>query len=210
MIKAKLYNQDGVQAGDVNLPEALFGVAIKPSVVQQVVVAQNANSRKVIAHTKKRGEVRGGGKNPWKQKGTGRARQGSIRSPQWKGGGVVWGPRNDVVFTQKVNKQMKKKALAMALTQKVNEDKLFFVDSWDKVAGKTKDLFNILAKLPSNHDKTLLIVPAKQEMLCRAAKNLPKLKLLGDGSLNVVDLLGYKWVIMMPGSVKTIENIYMK
>ena len=121
-LKIKVYTQDGKETKELALNPAVFGVAVKESVVHQVMVAQMANSRVAIAHTKTRAEVRGGGRKPWKQKGTGRARHGSTRSPIWVGGGVTFGPRSDRNFSQKVNKKMKTKALFMCLSDKVNNN----------------------------------------------------------------------------------------
>ncbi|KAA0205979.1 50S ribosomal protein L4 [Candidatus Uhrbacteria bacterium] len=129
MPNVSIYSQDGKSVGEMSLPEAYFGVKAKPKLVHEVLVAQQANRRKAVAHTKNRGEVSGGGKKPWKQKGTGRARQGSIRSPQWVGGGIVFGPRAERNFSVKVNRKAKQKALFMALSDKVANKSLLVIES---------------------------------------------------------------------------------
>src|SRR3989339_1166329 len=128
-MKVKVYNLEGKEVREEELEQSFFDIVVKPEVVQQAVEAQLANSRQVLAHTKGRGEVRGGGKKPWKQKGTGRARHGSIRSPLWKGGGVTFGPLKTRNFKQKINKKMKKKALLMMLANKANSGDVAVVES---------------------------------------------------------------------------------
>ena len=138
-MKTDLYNQSGEVVGDVDLPDKIFGVAMNADVVKQAVDAQLANSRQVIAHAKDRSEVRGGGKKPWKQKGTGRARHGSSRSPIWIGGGTTHGPRSERNYDRAINKKMRRKALYTALSQKLRDGELVFVDSLSFAEPKTKD-----------------------------------------------------------------------
>ncbi len=148
-LTTQVYSQNGEKIKDIELNPEIFNVEVKNSVVHQVVVAQMANSRTAIAHTKTRGEVRGGGVKPWRQKGTGRARVGSIRSPLWVGGGVTFGPRKDRNFSQKVNKKMKRKALFMCLSDKINNDLLVVLDKLNLEKGKTKELVEIIKNLKS-------------------------------------------------------------
>ena len=129
MAKVKVYNQEGKSTAEIELPADIFEVALNEGLLHQVVVALEANSRQVLAHTKDRSEVRGGGRKPWKQKGTGRARHGSIRSPIWKGGGVTFGPQKIRNFTKKLNKQVKRKALAMTLSDKVSNNNFIAIES---------------------------------------------------------------------------------
>ncbi len=143
-LKIKIYSQNGNVVKETELNPEIFGVAVKESVVHQVAVAQMANARVAIADTKDRSEVRGGGKKPWRQKGTGRARQGSIRSPLWKGGGVVFGPKSARNFSQKINKKMKRKALFMCLSDKVNNNFLVVIDQLKLTAGKTKEIIEVV------------------------------------------------------------------
>jgi large subunit ribosomal protein L4 len=127
-MEAKIYNIQGKEAGNITLPENIFGLPWNADLVHQVVTAMQANARGPVAHTKDRGEVRGGGRKPWQQKGTGRARHGSIRSPIWKGGGITHGPRNDKIYAQKVNRQARQKALLVALSRKYKDGEIVFVD----------------------------------------------------------------------------------
>ncbi len=147
MQKYPVYNLQAEKVREAELNPAVFGVKVKESVVHQVAMAQMANSRVAIAHTKTKGEVRGGGIKPWRQKGTGRARHGSIRSPLWKGGGVTFGPRKDRNFSQKVNKKMKTKALFMCLSDKVNNNLMVLVDKLDLAEGKTKKMVEVMKNL---------------------------------------------------------------
>jgi len=137
-MKASLYNQEGEEIKKVDLPSEIFDIELNSDLVHQVVVAQMSNSRKVIAHTKDRSEKRGGGRKPWRQKGTGRARHGSIRSPIWRGGGVTFGPTKDRNFSKKINKKMKQGALLMTLSSKIKEDEFVLLDKIELTEGKTK------------------------------------------------------------------------
>lgn len=194
-METQIYNQAGEVTGKVTLPEAVFGAKLNKDLVFQVTVAQRANKRQPIAHTKNRGEVRGGGKKPWAQKGTGRARQGSIRSPLWKGGGVAFGPRNDRVYKQKVNKKMAKLALFQLLSEKAKQNLLLVVDSFSMEKPKTKLFKSYMEKLPSKNEKTLLILPTAQKSLVLAAKNIPWMKTTTVQTLNASDILSSKFIV---------------
>lgn len=206
-IKAKIYNLSGKEVGEQVLPAVLFGVAVKPVVVQQAVVAQQANARVAIAHTKGRGDVRGGGRKPWKQKGTGRARHGSIRSPLWVGGGVTFGPTKDRNFSLAVNKKMKKKALAMVLSDKAAHERLIVIDSFAADA-KTKKLQTSLNALPSKGKKVLIVTDSKQTEVIRAARNLKRVETIAANSLNVVDLMKHEWLILPQQLVDRLVTLY--
>ena len=147
ILKAKIYNQEGRQVGKKELNPTIFGVEIKPEVVHQVVVTQMANRRQVLAHTKGRSEVRGGGKKPWRQKGTGRARHGSIRSPIWVGGGVTFGPTKIRNFNKAINKKIKRKALFMSLSDKIDNQKIILLDKLELSKIKTKKILAVLQAL---------------------------------------------------------------
>ncbi|MFA6594514.1 MAG: 50S ribosomal protein L4 [Candidatus Buchananbacteria bacterium] len=213
-MKFPVYNHQGEQIKDIELPVRLFGRAVNSAVVHQVVVAQEANSREVLAHTKTRAEVRGGGKKPWRQKGTGRARHGSSRSPIWVGGGITFGPRNDRNFTQKVNKKMKQAALAMCLSDKAANKGLFIFDKLENPAGKTKDLnawFGALKKTVAGlkeNKKFLLVMNKPDDKLTRAAKNLKGVATISAKSLNCVDLLKTDALLVSVQSVEEIEKTY--
>ncbi|MFA6474888.1 MAG: 50S ribosomal protein L4 [Patescibacteria group bacterium] len=208
MATVKLYNVSGKVIGEQKLSDGLFAVPAKMQVVHQVVVAQQANSRVAIAHTLTKGEVRGGGRKPWKQKGTGRARQGSTRNPQWRGGGVVFGPRSDRNFSLKVNKAMKKTALAMVLSDKVVSDKLIVVDQFMLTASKSKQLREVLQALPCAGQKSLISLGAIDSNVIRASKNLTKVGLCAANSLNIVDLLKYDYFVVDAAGIEQIEKTY--
>jgi len=209
-LKIKIYSQDGTVVGEQDLERKVFGVEVKPDVVQQIVVAQMANARHNLAKTKTRGEVAGGGRKPWKQKGTGRARQGSTRSPLWSGGGVVFGPTGNSNYGKSVNKKLKTKALFMCLTDKYQDEKIVLLDKLEIAEGKTKLMVNILNKLPGVGQKTLLVLDGKNEMLIQAARNIPKVKVIKADSLNAVDLLDAKYVLTIKDALEVIEKTYLK
>ncbi len=211
MLKIGVYNQSGEATGEVNLSQEIFGLKPNPDIVRQVVEMKLAGLRKPIAHTKTKGEVRGGGKKPWKQKGTGRARAGSIRSPLWKGGGVTFGPRSNVNFTKKVNKKMERKALFMVLSDKLSNNKLVVVDKFIIKNIKTKDfLNNIIKKLPSNGEKTLILNDKYSKGLFFSARNLPLLKINRINNISLIDLLNYSFLIITKGALKVLEETYKK
>src|SRR3990167_3847268 len=151
-MKTDLYNQSGDVIGDVNLPDAIFGLKPKINLIHQAVVAQTANGRKVLAHTKDRSEVRGGGKKPWRQKGLGRARHGSIRSPIWSGGGVTHGPRKEKNYAKKINKKMAKKAFYTVLSAKARDNEIIVLDDLKFAEPKTKLAAEMFSKFEKNKD----------------------------------------------------------
>ncbi|MBL7053088.1 MAG: 50S ribosomal protein L4 [Candidatus Portnoybacteria bacterium] len=214
-MKISIYNQKGEEIEKTDLPVKIFGLEINKDLVHQVVVAQMANARKVIAHTKDRSEVRGGGRKPWKQKGTGRARHGSIRSPIWRGGGITFGPTKERVFTKKINKKMKTKALFMTLSSKVKDNQLILLDKIELAEAKTKQMTEVIKdlknKVKKDLDKSILIVlPSSNQDIVRASKNIPKVKIIRADSLNVLDVLTYKYLLVLQGSIKVIEKTYLK
>jgi large subunit ribosomal protein L4 len=212
-MKVKVYNQQGEEVGQTELPAEVFDVAMNRDLVHQAVVTQMANARKVIAHTKDRSEVRGGGRKPWRQKGTGRARHGSIRSPIWIGGGVTFGPTKERVFVKKINKKMKRQALSMALSSKVKDGEMILLDKLELAEAKTKKLMEIIKNLSSVIKKdltkgSLIIMPATDEKIIRASRNIPKIKTLRADSLNVKDVLSYKYLLMPQEAIKIIQKTY--
>ncbi|HDQ22563.1 MAG TPA: 50S ribosomal protein L4 [Candidatus Uhrbacteria bacterium] len=211
MVKIKIYNPEGKELEEIKLDSAVFGVEIKPELIHQVVEAQQANARLKLAHAKTRAEVRGGGKKPWRQKGTGRARHGSIRSPLWIGGGATFGPSKERIFAKKINKKMKRKALFMVLSDKVKENNFIALDKFNLAGIKTKDLVNILKKLPFEKQESILIVlPEKIEAIIKSAVNLPKVKTILADSLNVVDILKYNYLLIDKVGIKKIVETYKK
>ncbi|MFA6028164.1 MAG: 50S ribosomal protein L4 [Patescibacteria group bacterium] len=210
MANIKVYNIDGQNIGEEKMDAKVFEIKPKAVVIQQAVVAQQANSRVAIAHTKTKGEVRGGGKKPWKQKGTGQARVGSIRSPLWKGGGVIFGPRSNRNFSLKINKKTKNKALKMVLSDKLANEKIILLDKLELKEAKTKNLKNLLKKLPCGEKKVMFSMAEKQENILRAGKNLYHIAFCAANSLNVVDLLKYDFLILDKEALKKIIAVYGK
>ncbi len=209
MLKVKLYNVEGKVVGEKELSQAVFGVTVNPAVVHEVMVGLMANARQPLAHTKTKGEVRGGGKKPWKQKGTGRARQGSIRSPQWAGGGIVFGPRNERDYFKKINKKTKKQAMRMVFSDKVASDRLVIVEQLTAKDGKTKAITTTLGKLPVK-GRIVLVNAAKDELLARSVKNLKKTNLFGTGNLSLVDVLRADYLVLTPEVIEKFESTYSK
>lgn len=207
-IKVKLYNWQGKASGEELLAPEVFGLEVKPEVVHQVVVAQQKNSREVLAHTKGRSEVRGGGKKPWRQKGTGQARHGSIRSPLWAGGGITFGPTSSRNYSVRVNKKLKKQALAMVLSDKVVNDKLVLVESYEMPEHKTKMLKTSLDKLPIKSKKTLIVTKTASDNIVKAAKNLPRVSTINFASLNVVDILNNEYLLVNKDLLNKIKEHY--
>jgi large subunit ribosomal protein L4 len=209
MPKATVYNSTGAKVGEVALEPKIFGVTVKPQVIQQAVRTQLANSRVAIAHTKNRGEVSGGGKKPWRQKGTGRARHGSIRSPLWKGGGVTFGPRSDRNFSLKMNRKAKRQALFMALSDRAHEKNVVIIDSLAQKAVKTKDFLASISKLPLK--KTILLaLPKADQVIIKSTRNIPFVKTINADSLNVVDVLNHETLLMPKTSLDVITKTYLK
>ncbi|KKP82956.1 MAG: 50S ribosomal protein L4 [Candidatus Nomurabacteria bacterium GW2011_GWF2_35_66] len=205
-METQIYNQKGKSVGKFNLPESIFGVPWNGDLVHQVVTAMQANARTPVAHTKDRSEVRGGGRKPWKQKGTGRARHGSSRSPIWKGGGVTHGPRNEKSYDQKINKKMKAKALYTVLSEKLRKGQLIFVEELNLKAIKTKDAVAVMKDLSSikgfermvggKKPNTYISVPAKGDVLKKSFANIPTVEIDEVRNMNPVDLLAYRYIII--------------
>lgn len=206
-MKTKVYNLEGKETGEIELPERIFNVPVNEDLIHQVVVAQMANSREVIADTKDRGEVRGGGKKPWKQKGTGRARHGSTRSPLWKGGGVTFGPTSDRNFTKRINKKMKAKALFMVLSEKLREEKIMVVDGLKMEKPSTKDMIKALDKL-SVKSKALLALDKRDDNIIKSVGNISNISLIASDSINVVDILKNDLFVVNKEGLKKIEETY--
>ena len=205
----KCYDQLGKVVSQTRLSSEVFGVKVNPDLVHQVVVSQMANRRRVIAHTKSRAEVRGGGRKPWRQKGTGRARAGSIRSPIWRGGGVTFGPTKKRVFKKKINKKMKRKALLMVLSGKVKNNLLILLDKIKIDEPKTKLMAKILEKLQVQ-GSCLIALPRMDKNLILAARNFPELETIQAKDLNALDVLNFKYLLLPKDSVKTIEETFTK
>ena len=214
MLSIDTYNIKGEKTGTTKLLPEIFDVKMSPDLVHQAVVAQIANRRQVLAHTKDRGEVRGGGRKPWRQKGTGRARHGSIRSPLWRGGGVTFGPNKERVYKKKINKKMKRKALFMVLTSKVKDNELMLLDKLEIKEPKTKIMAEALKNLFKKDKKdkkqtgVLVVISKKDENIIKATRNISKAKVLRADSLNVLDLLSFKYLLLDKEAIKVIEKTY--
>ena len=202
------YNQNGEEIGKIELSDGIFGVPINPSLLHQAVVAQMGNMRQVIAHTKDRSEVRGGGKKPWRQKGTGRARHGSRRSPLWVGGGVTFGPTNYRNFKKKINAKMKRKATLMALSGKAKDKELIVLDKIELASPKTKEMAAVVDRVVPNVKSALLVLPVKNETIERAGRNIADFKIRSISNINVVDLLNYKYLVLTQGTVEALNKKY--
>lgn len=205
-----VYNGNGEKVREREVHEKFFLVKPKASVVHQVVVAQMANARRVLADTKDRSEVRGGGRKPWKQKGTGRARHGSSRSPIWRGGGVTFGPTTQRQFAQKVNKKMKQKALFMALSEKVAKGSFVLLETLEIPTSKTKELLKIVSKLPCTDRKTLVALPQKNPLFMRAVRNIKHITAVGMNSLNVIDILRHEYFITTEEGIEEMKRLYKR
>jgi large subunit ribosomal protein L4 len=207
MPTAPLYNQDGQATSQVELDPKIFAVKPNRGLIEQAVVTLLANRRRPIAHTKTKGEVRGGGRKPWRQKGTGRARQGSIRSPQWKGGGVIFGPRSNRNYAKKMNLKDKRLALRMVLSSQAEAKRVMIVDQIKLPALKTKQLASQLKKLPVGR-KPLIILPTTDRELVRTGRNIPDLMFIRADSLNVYDLLNHSSLLIYQSALPIISKLY--
>lgn len=200
-MEAVIYNKEGKEEGKVTLPESIFGVVWNSDLVHQVVVAQRENSRFSTAHTKDRSEVRGGGKKPWQQKGTGRARHGSSRSPIWRGGGITFGPRKDKKYGKKINKKMKVKALFAVLSRKLKDGEIIFVDSLSYDAPKTREAQAFLNNIGENFegfDKTKLITfPEYDEKTARSFRNIGNVLVNKVQNLSPLEALSSKYLVFV-------------
>ena len=205
MAKVSVYNMEGSQVGDIELNDAVFGVEVNEHLVHMAVVSQLANNRQGTQSAKTRAEVSGGGRKPWRQKGTGHARQGSTRSPQWTGGGVVFAPKpRDYSF--KLNKKERRLALKSALTSRVQADKFIVVDDLKMDEIKTKTLANTLSSLKVN--KALVILKDDSKNVVLSARNMPNVKTTYTNTINVYDIMKYDTVVIDKTAVATIEEVY--
>lgn len=205
MAQVKLYNTAGKEQGTIELSDAVFAVPVQPDLVHQVYVSQRANARQPWAHSKDRSDVRGGGRKPWRQKGTGRARHGSIRSPIWRGGGVTFGPLNLRNYIQKINKKVNRSAVKMCLSAKLRDELLVVVDTF-ATEGKTKAIAALRAALPGQGKSTLMLSAGKQTDLLQAARNVPRTRVTRAQDVSVKDLLENKFIIISKDAVATLEK----
>ncbi|HEX4205352.1 MAG TPA: 50S ribosomal protein L4 [Ktedonobacteraceae bacterium] len=208
MPSTTVYNQAGEALEQLELSEQVFGITPNMAVLHQVVTAQLVNRRQGNASTKTRSEVRGGGRKPYRQKGTGHARQGSTRAPQFRGGGVVWGPRPHV-YHHDVPKKMRRLAIRSALSDKVANESLIVVNDLSLETPRTKDMLAILGKLPSAEGRHVLVMlPQRDENIVYSTRNIPSAKVQHVASINVVELLKHDYVIMPVETIRWLEMVF--
>lgn len=205
-METTVYNQAGKESGKISLPESVFGLPWNADLVHQVIAAFKSNARTPVAHTKTRGEVRGGGIKPWQQKGTGRARHGSIRSPLWRHGGVTHGPRNDRNFDRKINKKMNAKALYTILSRKYRDGEILFVDALSFERPKTKEAKGVLVSLSAvkgfktlvskKKNSAYIATDSKNIVVEKSFNNFPNLVVNEIRNLNALDVLNYKYLVI--------------
>ena len=205
------YNQQGKITGKTELPKEIFEVKMNQDLVHQIVVSQMANKRQVSAYTKTKGEVRGGGRKPWRQKGTGRARAGSRRSPIWRGGGITFGPTKDRNFKKIIPQKMRRKALFMVLSGKAKDNELIVLDELKLEKAKTKEFAEIINNQLSIKSESVLIALSKMdENIIRATRNLPKIATIPAKDLNCLDILSYKYLMLPKQAIKIIKDTFVK
>ncbi len=212
-LTADLYNLKNEVVGNIELPADIFSIKKNAALVQQALLAQMANARRPWAHAKDRSEVRGGGRKPWRQKGTGRARHGSTRSPLWVGGGKAHGPISLRDYSQKINKKMKRLAMLSVLSQKLRNNEIKFIDSLNIEQPKTKNLFSVartmLALDARSKKLDLLMIPvAENKNVFRASRNLVKAKAIAPESLNIYDLMNYKNLFIDQSAIPALARYY--
>ena len=205
MAKVSVYNMEGAQVGEIELNDSVFGVEVNEHLVKMAVTNQLANMRQGTQKAKTRSEVSGGGKKPWRQKGTGHARQGSIRAPQWKGGGMVFAPVPRE-YSFKLNKKEKRAALKSALSSKVADQKFIVLDQLVMDEIKTKKFAQIMANLKL--DKALVVLADNDANVVKSAKNIPTVKTALTNTINVFDILKYDTVVATKAAVEKIEEVY--
>ncbi len=216
-MKAPIYTQTGEIKGEIELNPKIFNLNVQEDLIHQALIRQLANSRIAIAHTKTKGEIRGGGAKPYRQKGTGRARQGSIRNPHYKGGGVAFGPRNNRNFHKRMPKKQRRKALFCTLSSKAKDNQIIILENLEldlnlkpeKSFIKTKNVAELIKNLKIEK-KGLFVLPAKHKTFNKASANIPSVKTILVNYLNIHDLLKYQKVIFFQDSLKKIEEIFLK
>jgi len=208
-MKITIYNQKGEVVTEREVPKEIFGLALNKDLIYQVYTSFLSNQRRPLAFTKDRSEVRGGGKKPWAQKGTGRARHGSIRSPLWKGGGTTFGPRQkEENFTRKINKKMKQASVKMALSQKLKDQEIKVIDRFDLKEMKTKEMSSILKNIfqKDSQKKILVLLNPQEQILRRTLRNLPKVEIANVSDVNILNLLNNKFVFFSQETLNNLEK----
>ncbi|MFB1083240.1 50S ribosomal protein L4 [Jeotgalibacillus sp. JSM ZJ347] len=205
MPKVSLFKQDGSQAGDIELNESIFGIEPNNAVMFETVLMQRAAQRQGTHKVKNRSEVAGGGRKPWRQKGTGRARQGSIRSPQWRGGGTVFGP-TPRSYSYKLPKKVRRLAIKSALSSKVAEENILVLEALSFESPKTKEFASVLSSL-SLDKKVLVVTEGLDENVALSGRNIPGVTVISATGVNVLDVLGHDKVVMTKGAVQKVEEV---
>ncbi len=208
-MKVNLYNQKKEKVKQIDLPKEIFDVEVNPNLVHQVIVSQASNKRQKSAHAKTRNEVRGGGRKPWRQKGTGRARHGSNRSPIWKGGGVTFGPRNEKNYEKTIPDKMRKKALFMVLSGKLKDSEIIFVDDINPGDSKTKSMKKIMDNFSMDSKSSLILCPKQDKNIIMGARNIPKTETMSAKDINALDLLSFKFLIIPEESIQVIKETFL-
>ena len=207
-MKVDLYAQTGEKSGELELPKEIFEIPFNKDLVHQALVRQLANRRIPTAHTKTRGEVSGGGRKPFKQKGTGNARQGTIRAPHMRGGGAVFGPRNDRNFKKDMPKKQRRKALFCALSEKVREKKVLALEQYETEKPKTREFVAMLKSLPIEKD-VLVVLSERNDTVARSARNIPTVKTIIANYLNIKDLMKYDKVLFLKEAFEKLDKTFL-
>ena len=207
MSKIEMLNLNGEKVKDIKLKDNIWGIEPNDAVLHNAIVLNMSNSRQGTASTKTRSEVRGGGRKPWRQKGTGNARQGSIRATQWRGGGIVFGPNPDRNYTKKMNKKEKRLALLSALSYKVIDNELIVIDDLKFETSKTKEMVNLLTNLNIEVNKVLVVVEELTENVCLSARNLANVKVVTYKEVNAFDLVSADNMLITEAALNKLEEV---
>lgn len=205
MAQLNVHTIGGEKKGTVEVSDAVFALPSNPALLHQVVVAYAANRRQSTAHTKNRAERSGSGRKPWKQKGTGNARTGSIRNPIWRGGGIVFGPRNERNFSLKTNIKMRRKAMALALSEKVRADQMIVVEDFALAEHKTKQMAQALTALEAMGKSCVVVLSEKEREIAMVTRNIPRVKSRSLATVNAYDLINHSVVVISKDAVKELE-----
>lgn len=206
-MKFDIFDHNGNKAGSMEASDIVFAADFNEGLVHQALVRQLANGRRAIAKTKTRGEVSGGGKKPHKQKGTGRARSGSIRNPIWRGGGIIFGPTGTENYTVQMPQKQRKRAVCSVVSEKVRQSQVVILDAYPTTEIKTKQFVEMMSKLPVERS-VLFVIPEGNEVIVKSVRNVTNAKVLLASYLNVADVLKYKYVVMLKDAVSKVEEIF--
>lgn len=207
MSKTQILNCNGEKVKDIKLNDNIWGIVPNDAVLHNAIVLNMANRRQASASTKTRSEVSGGGRKPWRQKGTGNARQGSIRATQWRGGGIVFGPNPNRNYTKKMNKKERRLAVKSALAYKLLDKELIVVDDINFATSKTKEMVNLLTKFDIENNKVLVVVSELTENVCLASRNLANVKLIAFEEVNAFDLVSADNLLITAGALEKLEEV---